>query len=177
MTLADALTIVGTAVVSIGGAGAIIFGLSAWLGKVWADRLMATETANHAKDLETLRSEHQASLERSSLAYRQKLDLYRQVADPLVDLLVEVELKGQCKPDTMALFEKRRLNMTATLGMFASSSVFNAYNDLVDYMFDTLEGKHPQSFPDFRVRALRLLTEIRRDVGMHTDELIYKGTR
>ncbi len=177
MTFADALTIVGTTIVSVGGAGAIIFGLSAWLGRVWADRLMTRETAKHAQELEALRSQLQANLHKASQAYTQKLELYWLVAQPIVDLVVELDNAGECRPEVLQEFERRRLNTTAMLGMFASGAVFNAYNDLIDYMFDALEGKHPLSFAEFRLRALRLLTEIRKDVGIHTDDLLYRGTR
>lgn len=59
MSLLDALNIVVAGVVSIGGGGAIVLGLSSWLGKVWADRLMESEKATHDRDLERLRSELQ----------------------------------------------------------------------------------------------------------------------
>ena len=41
---------------SLGGASAIIFGFSSWLGKVWANRLMTKEKAEYAQDLESLRT-------------------------------------------------------------------------------------------------------------------------
>ncbi|EOX4459409.1 hypothetical protein [Vibrio diabolicus] len=48
-----ALAIIG----SVGGAGAIIFGLSSFLGKVWANRLMQQEVAKHNEKLEAVKSE------------------------------------------------------------------------------------------------------------------------
>ena len=39
---------------SVGTAGAIIFGLSNWLGKVWADRLVESKKAKVTADLEHL---------------------------------------------------------------------------------------------------------------------------
>lgn len=42
---------------SVGGAGVIIFGLSSWLGKIWASRLMQKEVSKHAEKLESLKSE------------------------------------------------------------------------------------------------------------------------
>jgi len=41
-------------IAALGGGGAIVAGLSSWLGKVWADRLMAKETAKFREDLERL---------------------------------------------------------------------------------------------------------------------------
>ncbi len=41
---------------SLGGAGFIVIGLSSWLGRVWATRLMDNERHIHEQGLETLRS-------------------------------------------------------------------------------------------------------------------------
>ena len=41
---------------SLGGGAFIILGFSSWLGKVWANRLMAKEKAEHSQELESLRN-------------------------------------------------------------------------------------------------------------------------
>jgi hypothetical protein len=65
----EVLEIAAIIVTSLGGGGAIVFALSNWLGKVWANRLMAREVAKHSGDLEALRSE----LVRSTESYKIKL--------------------------------------------------------------------------------------------------------
>ncbi len=45
----------GALLVAIGGGGAIVLGLSSWLGKVWAQRLMSGQLATHQRDLEKLK--------------------------------------------------------------------------------------------------------------------------
>jgi hypothetical protein len=57
MTFEDVAKIVLTVIASLGGGGAIVVALSSWLGKVWANRLMAAEQAKHSQDLEKLRAE------------------------------------------------------------------------------------------------------------------------
>jgi hypothetical protein len=42
---------------SIGGGGLIVWRLSGWLGKVWAERLMERERQDYRKELERLRAE------------------------------------------------------------------------------------------------------------------------
>ena len=71
------LTIIGT----IGGAGLIIFGLSSWLGKVWASRLMQKEATEHSRDLERLRTDlmrdtetHKVKLKKSEVFFAKELD-------------------------------------------------------------------------------------------------------
>jgi hypothetical protein len=74
-------------------------------------------------------------------------------------------------------FEKERLATTALLGMFAPLPVFEAYNEIIDYLFDCLEGKRTNEFAEFRRLALRMLNEIRRDIGVSEEELVYRVHR
>ena len=55
---------------SVGVGGAIVAGLSSWLGKVWADRLMAKETAKFREDLERLTKQ----LERKNYVSKVRFD-------------------------------------------------------------------------------------------------------
>ncbi|EPC3543473.1 hypothetical protein ACRZCT_003096 [Aeromonas hydrophila] len=56
MELKELLEIAGVILGSLGGGAAIIFGFSSWLGKVWANRLMEKEKAEHTRELESLRN-------------------------------------------------------------------------------------------------------------------------
>lgn len=53
MTWEDALKIISATIISAGAGGAIIFSLSSWLGKVWANRILENERHLLATDLET----------------------------------------------------------------------------------------------------------------------------
>ena len=57
MTTQNIVEIVAGIIVSIGGAGFIVIALSSWLGKIWANRLMQNEKAEHARALESLRNQ------------------------------------------------------------------------------------------------------------------------
>jgi hypothetical protein len=54
---------------SLGGGGAIVLGLSGWLGKVWAERLMEKERHEHAKVLESDRAKYGKELEELKAKY------------------------------------------------------------------------------------------------------------
>jgi hypothetical protein len=56
MTSSDVWHVALAVLASLGGGGAIVFGLSSWLGKVWATRLLESERAKYAEELERLRS-------------------------------------------------------------------------------------------------------------------------
>ena len=50
------LQISGTIIATLGGSAVLILGLANWLGKVWANRLMAKEKAEYARELASLRN-------------------------------------------------------------------------------------------------------------------------
>jgi len=110
MSLSDVWNIVAAGVMSIGGGGAIVFGLSSWLGKVWANSFMEREKATHARDLEQLRSELQrnnevqlSNLKKDLDIYKQKhlrghedkVQIYRLAVDVITDLLGDLDLLQQ----------------------------------------------------------------------------------
>ena len=51
---------------SVGGAAIIIAALSSWLGKVWANRILESDKARYAKELDKIR--HQFEIERNQLS-------------------------------------------------------------------------------------------------------------
>lgn len=51
---------------SAGGAALIIAALSSWLGKVWANRILESDRARYAKELDNIR--HQFEIERNQLS-------------------------------------------------------------------------------------------------------------
>ena len=63
MGVKEVFEIAGAVLVSTGCGGAIIFGLSSWLGKVWANRILENEKAEHSKELEKYKKELAEELE------------------------------------------------------------------------------------------------------------------
>lgn len=164
-------------VASLGGGGLIVVMLSSWLGKIWADRLMTRETAQHARDLEALRAVLKDGSNRSSHLFKEKIALYKEAGGPLIDLMTEMQATGTVSPASQISFEKSRLSSTALLAMFAPADVFDSYNEIIDYLFDCFEGKKSFEFSVFRVMALKMLSKMRRDVGLYADDVSYKGSR
>jgi hypothetical protein len=60
ITVTDAFGIASAVLLSLGGGGAVVVGLSSWLGKVWANRLMQKDIAKHSKELEELKTKFEA---------------------------------------------------------------------------------------------------------------------
>jgi len=179
MHFTDLAEIVASVLVSLGGGGAIVLGLSNWLGKIWADRLMEKEKVRYQKELENFKAQLNRENDRTGQTLREKLALYKEAIPPLVDFIMP--LFNATPNDNMKMqlieFEKQRLATTALLGMFAPVPVFEAYNEIIDYLFDCLEGKQELDFAEFRRLAFKMLSEIRKDIGVFGDELVYRGHR
>lgn len=178
MRLSEFAKIVAAVIVSLGGGGAIVAGLSNWLGKLWAARFMEAEKAHYQRELEALKADLSRASDRTGQTLREKLSLYKEAIPPVVDLITRYQLTPtDLSSEALDEFERKRLTTTALLGMFAALPVFEAYNDLVEYLYDCHDGTHAFAFHEFRVLAFKMLSEIRRDVGIEGDELAYRGSR
>jgi hypothetical protein len=177
MQLTELFEISAAVLASLGGGGVIVLAFSSWLGKVWAARLMEKEKAHYQKELEDFKAQLSREGERNAQTLREKLALYKEGIQPVVELVLRSQVdRASVTPTVLAEFERRRLADSAMLGMFAAPQVFEAYNALIDYVFDCLEGKRTFLFPDFRAFIFKLLSEIRQDVGI-SGELNYGGPR
>lgn len=96
MTSTDLLELSAAILASVGGAGAIIFGLSTWLGKVWAERVLTKEKQRYAEDLETFKSSlalaaesYKVKLKKSEFIFSKEFD----AASALVSLIRDISPK------------------------------------------------------------------------------------
>ena len=107
--------------------------------------------------------------------YQQKIDLYKVVSSPLIELVALLSRNGLTE-EHVHEFDLQRLHITAQLALFAPQNVFNAFSDIVDYLYTSLE-KDNYSFFTFRVKALAYLSEMRKDIGIYSDNVAYSGDR
>lgn len=77
MTTSDAWSIAGAVLASLGGSAAIIFGLTSWLGKYWAGRILA----NHQSELDKALHKHNIAAARIDA---QRVDAIRNLYAALV---------------------------------------------------------------------------------------------
>ena len=90
------LQIAATIIASVGGAGAIIWGFSSLLGKVWADRLLQKKSQEFKKELEVHKTElslvtEKYKIEAEKLTYISKVqfeteyNIYQKIFETLFD--------------------------------------------------------------------------------------------
>ncbi len=81
---------------SVGGAAAIIFGFSTWLGKVWANRILEQDKLKYSTELEKIKNKLQSQSEKQnlmfSLYFEGQFRLYNDLWVSLSELQTGVEL-------------------------------------------------------------------------------------
>jgi hypothetical protein len=191
--LQTALVILG----SIGAGGAIVLGLSGWLGKVWANRLMENDRARHAVELATLRASLDAetrariaSLESDLIVFRDKhlktyqdkIMAYRGVMDIAATLVAELTVGPSATNEALRApflseFEKARLRLYGYLGMLAPQNVMDAHDRLMDLLFDIVYDGRVAEWTEIRALAIAMINEIRRDIDASALPIEYTGKR
>lgn len=182
----DVIIHIGSTLVS----GTVVVGAAAWvIQKLISGRLERQADAFRIQlkaDADAANERLKTSLqmmvlehgERTTQTLRERVSLYKEALPPIIDLITRSQLDQESLTKAFVTeFEKKRLITTAMLGMFAALPVFEAYNALTDYVLDYLEGRRLFLFPEFRALGFKVLSEMRKDVGISKDELVYRGTR
>lgn len=69
MNVSEAVTISTAILSSVGVAAAIIFGLSSWLGKVWANRILEKDKLKYTTELEKIKTDLQNESQKQNLIF------------------------------------------------------------------------------------------------------------
>jgi hypothetical protein len=85
------LQIVTTALVSLGGGGAIVWGFSNFLGKVWASRIMEKEKASYARDLDAIRHQFQLEQKQMSVVFENQKSSFTNIIKAMDKAILALE--------------------------------------------------------------------------------------
>ena len=196
----EVASVAAAVIVSLGGGGLIVLGLSSWLGKVWAGRMMELERAKHAEELERLRAELQhesvksiESLKHEAEIYREKhlrghgdkIAIYRLAVDGISELLANMDdalarANATGQPPAIPLealrkFNHGRIQAYGYLAMFAPQGVIDAYDSLVERLLAVALGNALYQWAEIRTLALALLNQVRLDIGFDPSPIEYRG--
>lgn len=161
MSISNIFVAVASFVASIGGAAAVCIGLASWLGKIWADRLMAKETEKFRQDtereLELLRSEQQKSFHIHTLQFETEFRALRalwsklaetfaatQALRPMMEIVDQEESKEERKRRKAKRFVDSYNEVQTTL---ASERPF--ISDELERDFDSILGLMREEYIDF----------------------------
>lgn len=192
MTWEDALRIIGSSLFSVLSAGAIIMGFASWLGKVWAERILRKEShdlqkilreAQHSLDVSLKVTERELDLikEAQASVRNNKVEIYRGVVDLIATLLAKLDANEMNRlPSDEAVkhfdsFNEQRIRLYGYMAMFAPQSVLDAQDQLIDYLLLVSYGRESYQWEAVREKALCLINEVRRDVGIDKNPIAYNG--
>jgi len=166
MNTATVWEVAGAIILSVGGAGVLVTGLSSWLGKVWATRIADAEKARFARELEGYKSELQHLLEDRRDALTRKRDVYaRLVTSMRVFLGGPRAVSHDEKQAFLEAFDHASLwaseDVVSALGRFLDATVRHAANP---------QNVTNEEFKDF-YRAC--VVEMRRDCGFPDTKFTY----
>jgi hypothetical protein len=88
VNIEDALSVVTAALASVGSAGVVMFGLSNWLGKVWANRILEADRAEYSKLVEKLREDGQKRILVHRVQFETEFQAYREVWEAIAGMVV-----------------------------------------------------------------------------------------
>jgi len=199
MTAAEIFKIAAAIIASLGGGGIIVAALANWLGRLWAERLMAKEKSKFEGELAELRSKLERNNQECLTRLKTELDISREtflkhhndklgtyafacglVADFLADL--DMIRRGQ-KPDGNVLdrFNRNRLKAHGHLAILAPQEVMDSYDALIDEIFFITERNPPKTpqedWVEIRRLAYSLINAMRKDVGIDKSAIEYRGRR
>jgi hypothetical protein len=97
---------------AVGSAGAILFGLSSWLGKVWASRILAVEQVKYARALHEATAKYDQQLEIAKTAINRYSESQFARYDELWQPLCELRTAGDdlweaASPEKVKRFAKQ----------------------------------------------------------------------
>jgi hypothetical protein len=176
-------------VASIGGVA--ISALVAWLGSIWAQRILQAERGRQDRALEEVKATLKADVDARVAVLNNELgflrdrligehrfmtDTYVKVAEPFIAILGTVPSGGPAHEDWKG-FERDRLRAYATLALIAAQEVLSAFDAMVDYLFDVRDGRAVYGWQEVRTRALNFLNEARRQVLAAPNPIQYLGHR
>lgn len=166
---------------SVGSASAIIFGLSSWLGKVWAHRILEQEKNKMAIGLESTKREFDLAKDKLLSNHSDKITIYRMVIDTVAETLAafDAHQSRQLSPteakEVLEKFNKDRIRLYGYLGMLAPQSVMDAQDELIDLLLLITYGNANYEWKVVRELALKLINEVRKDIGIDKSEISYNG--
>ena len=90
MNMTEIFYVAGAVLASTGGAAAIIFGLSSWLGRVWANRILENDKLFYSSELEKLKNKLDTNSQQQqfifSLYFESQFKLYNELWNALIEL-------------------------------------------------------------------------------------------
>lgn len=180
----------------LGGAVAIAGGAISVGCTIWTARIARNEQAEHDQALARLESNLRGKIDLFLAIEQSKLDLLHERAKRLHDdklacyskaITLVAEFAAEADEVSMGLrtaqdfrdayvrFNRERLPAYSHMALVAPQAVMDAFDRLVEYILGLMRGDNLYDFPSLRRLALNWINEARKDIGINSDPIEYRG--
>tara|TARA_R110001599_G_C12182702_1_gene654192 strand:- start:897 stop:1439 length:543 start_codon:yes stop_codon:yes gene_type:complete len=178
----DFINMITSTYASLGGATVVLVALSAWLGKVWAARILQKEISKHSENIAKLQVELDSLKQKDIARHNYKLATYRTAVSLICELLSEfesvtLEKKSSISSEVEKNFSINRNMIYGNIALVSSQNVMNKYNDIIDYFIPIIYEEEPLLWEDMRSKVDILLNEMRTDLEITDGQVVYQGVR
>lgn len=156
-------------------------GLSSWLGKIWAQRILQKENHELNVSLKTIEKELELMKDKYVSIRNDKVLIYRGIIDLIASLLAKLDaysINRLSQDEAMKhfdVFNEQRIRLYGYMAMFAPQSVMDTQDELIDCLIQVAYGNKPYIWEEIRPLALDLINEIRKDIGIDQTPIGYNG--
>lgn len=177
----DVFKIITATITSIGAGSMLVFALSTWLGRLWAERILETEKHQLTTALEKLKIELDITKETQLRFQSEKLYTYREAFNLIARMLASLDahmlghLQVNEANDRFSEFNEQRIKIYGYLAIMAPQPVMDALDALIDNLLLVSYGKAEYKWETVRNNALTLLNAIRIDIGIDKTPIYYNG--
>jgi len=170
----DLLKFVGTILFSVGSGGGIVFLLSSWLGKVWANRILESDRARYSKELDFIRHQFKLEQQKLTVVYESQKNSFKRVIHAMHEVMEEIEgpWDGAWEPIDEKVFIKfRKIIVEESLFLdLESKRALNCFMRVIGRI-EYIYGEEPPK--DFEVRqAYNQLSFISKCVGEYFNQKV-----
>lgn len=111
--------------------------------------------------------------------FHDKLETYRTVIDLVSEILGDFdrweETKQQLPAERKDALNRARIKAYGYMALLASQPVMDAFDRLFDHLLRITHGNAPYVWAEIRELSLGLLNEVRKDVGIDSSPIEYRG--
>lgn len=135
--------------------------------------------------MEIHRHKKEIEKDKAMKGFNNKLDTYHKVVDLFSDFLHEINIliiDGKISDavnveNEIAKFNKLRMRTYGYLCIYADQKTIDAHENLVEYIYDYLEGKIDADWETVRKKVMKLLNCFREDYDPKLTKANYNGNR
>lgn len=162
MDFQEIFKVAGAIILSFGGSSVILYGLTKWLGGIWASKIIGKVQQEYQKELEILRQKGSVELERLKSSHDFEMDYLVRKRENYekMTIAMRVHLKQSGESNLKDFLESHDI-----MHLWASDRVMSALNDFMDILISQTSKPSPSNQPILKKRYAQVIIEMRKDTG------------